>query len=67
MTRHRPSPHRAASLTPAPSRLPRLWPDLPAQTRAQLGALFAELLRRRPPAEAPVATEESRRADHRPG
>lgn len=63
MTNRRSLPHRMASPASAPARPPRLWPNLPAETRARIAGLLAELLRRRPSVEEPAAIEENGRAD----
>ena len=58
----RPLPRRVASpaSTPTPARLPRPWPNLPAETQAQIAHVLAALLRRMP---ANSAIEESPHAD----
>lgn len=55
---HRPIP---APITPRP---PRLWPNLPTATQAQIASLVADLLRR-PQPERRADVEESRLADRR--
>ena len=59
----RPFPRRVASPapTPSPASPPRLWPNLPAETQAQIAHVLAELLRRMQ-ANSP-RIEESPRAD----
>lgn len=52
-------PPRPGPRDPAP---PRLWPNLPAATQAQIASLVADLLRR-PQPERRDAVEESRRAE----
>jgi hypothetical protein len=54
-------PPRPGSLDPAP---PRLWPNLPAATQAQIAQLLAALLRR-PQPDRHAAVAENRRADRR--
>ncbi len=63
MATPRPIPRRVASpaSTPIPASPPRLWPNLPAETQAQIAQVLAELLRRRQ-ANSP-RIEESPRAD----
>lgn len=62
MATTRPLPRRVASpaSTPNPARLPRPWPNLPAETQAQIAHVLAALLRRM---QAYSAIEESPRAD----
>lgn len=62
MTARRPFPRRVASPAPTPTKPPRLWPKLPAETQVQLAQLLAQLLRRLQPTSSPVI-EESPRAD----
>ena len=59
----RPFLRRVASpaSTPIPAGPPRLWPNLPVETQAQIAHVLAALLRRMP-ANSP-AIEESPRAD----
>ncbi len=63
MTTRHPLPRRLASLDrgPTPTRPPRLWPNLPAETQAQVAHVLAALLQRMQ-ASCPVI-EESPRAD----
>jgi hypothetical protein len=63
MATTRPLPRRVASpaSTPTPARPPRPWPNLPAETQAQIAHVLAALLRRMQ-ANSP-AIEESPRAD----
>ena len=62
MATTRPIPRRVASPAsiPTPARLPRPWPNLPAETQAQIAHVLAALLRRM---QANSAIEESPRAD----
>ena len=55
-------PRRVASpaSTPTPAHPPRPWPNLPAETQAQIAHVLAALLRRM---QADSAIEESPRAD----
>jgi hypothetical protein len=59
----RPFPRRVASpaSTSIPASPPRPWPNLPAETQAQIAQVLAELLRRMQ-ANSPMI-EESPRAD----
>ena len=59
----RPFLRRVASpaSTPIPASPPRLWPNLPVETQAQIAQVLAELLRRMQ-ANSPMI-EESPRAD----
>jgi hypothetical protein len=63
MATTRPLPRRVASpaSTPTPAHPPRPWPNLPAETQAQIAHVLAALLRRMP-ANSP-AIEESPHAD----
>ena len=63
MATTRPIPRRVASpaSTSIPAGPPRLWPNLPAETQAQIAQVLAELLRRIQ-ANSPMI-EESPRAD----
>ena len=63
MATTRPFPRRVASPapTPIPASSPRLWPNLPAETQAQIAHVLAALLQRMQ-ASCPVI-EESPRAD----
>jgi len=62
MATTRPIPRRVASpaSTPTPAHPPRPWPNLPAETQAQIAHVLAALLRRM---QADSAIEESPRAD----
>ncbi len=63
MATTRPIPRRVASpaSTPTPAHPPRPWPNLPAETQAQVAPVLAALLQRMQ-ASCPVI-EESPRAD----
>ena len=62
MATTRPIPRRVASpaSTPTPAHPPRPWPNLPAETQAQIAHVLAVLLQRM---QANSAIEESPRAD----
>ncbi len=64
MTTRHPFPRRRASPDPGPTptRLARLWPNLPAETQTQIARLLAAMLRRIPAARG-TTTQESPRAD----
>ena len=64
MTIRRPFPRRLASPAsgPIPTRPPRLWPNLPAETQMQIARLLAAMLHRIPVAHE-TTTQESPRAD----
>lgn len=68
MTTRHPLPRPLASPDrgPTPTRPPRLWPNLPAETQTQIARLLAAMLRRIPaacrttPRESPHADRGSR-------
>ena len=64
MTTRHPFPRRLASPDrgPAPTRPPRLWPNLPPEPQTQIARLLAAMLRRIPAARG-TTTRESPHAD----